>query len=72
MKNVREEKMKLLAEAVRIREELIAADTEIIKVSHLIRNLPQRKRKLFRLRDNLCERYNKLILEKDLPLRKVL
>lgn len=72
MKNVPEEKMKLLAEAVRIREELIAADKEINNMSHLIRNLPQRKQKLFRLRDDLCERYNKLILEKELPFRKVL
>ena len=66
------DKMLILAEAASIREELLSTDKEIKRVSHLIRNLPQRKKRLFRLRDKLCDKYNKLILEKELPLRKVI
>ena len=58
--------------ALDTKEELAEIDQELKKIAILIRNLPRKKKKLSKRRDELNNKYNNIVETEGLPLKKLI
>lgn len=66
-----EEKMKVLFEAVNLKETIKTTELELKEIRHQMRNLPIKKRKLDRMQEEISQKYNQIISKYNLPLKKI-